>query len=71
MQTSAKMPDAPLNAIHKAAYAALANADVRKIIETSGTVIAAPMTVQQLDAFYKKEAITGAAMAKSINLQAQ
>jgi tripartite-type tricarboxylate transporter receptor subunit TctC len=71
VQTSAKMPDAPLNAIHKAAYTALANADVRKIIETSGTVIAAPMTVQQLDAFYKKEAITGAAMAKSINLQAQ
>jgi tripartite-type tricarboxylate transporter receptor subunit TctC len=71
IQTSAKMPEAPLNAIHKAAYAALANADVRKIIETSGTVIAAPMTMQQLDAFYKKEAVTGAAMAKSINLQAQ
>jgi tripartite-type tricarboxylate transporter receptor subunit TctC len=71
VQTSAKMPDAQLNAIHKAAYVALANADIRKIIETSGTVIAAPMTLPQLDAFYKKEAITGAAMAKSINLQAQ
>ena len=71
IQTSAKMPEAQLNAIHKAAYGALANADVRKIIETSGTVIAAPMTVPQLDAFYKKEAVSGAAMAKSINLQAQ
>lgn len=71
IQTSAKMPEAQLNAIHKAAYAALGNADVRKIIETSGTVIAAPMTVPQLDAFYKKEAVTGAAMAKSINLLAQ
>jgi tripartite-type tricarboxylate transporter receptor subunit TctC len=71
IQTSAKMPEAQLTAIHKAAYAALGNADVRKIIETSGTVIAAPMTVPQLDAFYKKEALTGAAMAKSINLLAQ
>jgi tripartite-type tricarboxylate transporter receptor subunit TctC len=71
VQTSAKMPEAPLNAIHKAAYVALGNADVRKIIETSGTVIAEPMSLQQLDAFYKKEAVAGAAMAKSINLLAQ
>jgi tripartite-type tricarboxylate transporter receptor subunit TctC len=71
IQTSAKMPEAPLNAIHKAAYAALANPDVRKTIEASGTVIAEPMGLQQLDSFYKKEAIAGAAMAKSINLQAQ
>jgi tripartite-type tricarboxylate transporter receptor subunit TctC len=71
VQTSAKMPEAPLNAIHKAAYAALGNADVRKIIETSGTVIAEPMTLSQLDSFYKKEAVAGAAMAKSINLLAQ
>jgi tripartite-type tricarboxylate transporter receptor subunit TctC len=71
VQASAKMPDAQVTAIHKAAYGALANADVRKIIETSGTVIAEPMSLPQLDNFYKKEAITGAAMAKSINLQAQ
>jgi tripartite-type tricarboxylate transporter receptor subunit TctC len=71
VQTSAKMPEAPLGTIHKAAYAALANPDVRKIIETSGAVIAEPMSLQQLDAFYKKEAATGAAIAKSINLLAQ
>jgi tripartite-type tricarboxylate transporter receptor subunit TctC len=71
VQTTAKMPEAPLNTIHKAAYAALSNPDVRKIIETSGTVIAEPMSLQQLDAFYKKEATTGAAIAKSINLLAQ
>ena len=71
IQASAKMPDAPVAAIHKAAYAALGNPDIRKIIETSGTVIAEPMSLQQLDAFYKKEAATGAAIAKSINLQAQ
>ena len=71
IQTTAKMPEAPLAAIHKAAYTALANADVRKIIETSGTVIAEPMSLAQLDSFYKKEAVAGAAMAKSINLLAQ
>ncbi len=71
IQASSKMPDAPVAALHKAAYAALGNPDIRKIIETSGTVIAEPMSLQQLDAFYKKEAATGAAIAKSINLQAQ
>lgn len=71
IQASAKMPDAPLATIHKAAYVALANPDVRKTIEASGTVIAEPMSLQQLDAFYKKETARGAAVAKSINLQAQ
>ncbi len=71
VQASAKTPDAQVNAIHKAAYAALTNADTRKTIEGSGTVIAEPMSLAQLDAFYKKEATTGAAIAKSINLQAQ
>jgi tripartite-type tricarboxylate transporter receptor subunit TctC len=71
VQASAKTPDAQVAAIHKAAYAAMTNADLRKTIETAGTVIAEPMTLQQLDSFYKKEAATGAAIAKSINLQAQ
>jgi hypothetical protein len=56
---------------HKAAYAATTNPDLRKTMETAGTVIAEPITLQQLDSFYKKEATTGAAIAKSINLQAQ
>ncbi len=71
IQANAKTPDAQVAAIHKAAYAALTNADLRKTIETAGTVIAEPMSLQQLDSFYKKEAATGAAIAKSINLQAQ
>jgi tripartite-type tricarboxylate transporter receptor subunit TctC len=71
IQASAKTPDAQVAALHKAAYTALANPEIRKTIETAGTVIAEPMSVQQLDAFYKKEAATGAAIAKSINLQAQ
>jgi tripartite-type tricarboxylate transporter receptor subunit TctC len=71
VQSSAKTPEAQLGAIHKAAYAALANPELRKTIETAGTVIAEPMSLQQLDSFYKKEAATGAAIAKSINLLAQ
>jgi tripartite-type tricarboxylate transporter receptor subunit TctC len=71
IQASAKTPDTQVAAIHKATYATLANPDIRKIIEGAGTVIAEPMSLAQLDAFYKKEASSGAAMAKSINLQAQ
>ena len=71
IQASAKTPDAQMAAIHKAAYAALGNPEIRKIIETAGSTVAEPMSLQQLDAFYKKEAATGAAIAKSINLQAQ
>ncbi len=71
VQASTKTPDAQINAIHKAAYASLSNPEVRKAVESSGTVIAEPMNLPQLDAFYKKEAAVGAAIAKSINLQAQ
>ena len=71
VQASPKTPEAQVAAIHKAVYAGLANPDTRKSIEASGTVIAEPMNLAQLDSFYKKEATTGAAIAKSINLQAQ
>jgi tripartite-type tricarboxylate transporter receptor subunit TctC len=71
VQASAKTPDALMAVIHKAAYTGLANPETRKSIEASGTVIAEPMSLAQLDSFYKKEATTGAAIAKSINLQAQ
>jgi tripartite-type tricarboxylate transporter receptor subunit TctC len=71
VQATAKTPEAQLAAIHKAVYAGLTNPDIRKVIEGSGTVIADPMSLAQLDAFYKKEAALGAAMAKSIGLQAQ
>ncbi len=71
IQASAKTPDAQMAAIHKATYTALTNPEIRKIIEGAGTVIAEPMSLAQLDSFYKKEAATGAAIAKSINLSAQ
>jgi tripartite-type tricarboxylate transporter receptor subunit TctC len=71
IQVNPKTSEPVIAAIHKAVYAGLTNAETRKNIEGSGTVIAEPMTLAQLDAFYKKEAVTGAAIAKSINLQAQ
>jgi tripartite-type tricarboxylate transporter receptor subunit TctC len=71
VQAGAKTPDAQMAVLHKAAYASLANPEVRKNIEGAGTVIAEPMSLTQLDAFYKKEAQTGATIAKAINLQAQ
>jgi hypothetical protein len=57
--------------LHKAAYTALGNPDIRKIIETAGSTVAEPMTLAQLDAFYKKEVAKGAAIAKSIKLEPQ
>ena len=71
VQASAKTPEAQVAAIHKAVYAGLANPETRKTIEGAGMVIAEPMSLAQLDSFYKKEAAIGAAIAKSINLQAQ
>ncbi len=71
IQATAKTPDAQMTTLHKAAYAALGNPDIRKVIETAGSTVAEPMSLVQLDAFYKKEAATGAAIAKSIKLQPQ
>lgn len=71
VQVSNKTPEAQTTAIHNAVYKALTNPETRKTIETAGSVIAEPMSLAQLDAFYKKEIAAGAAMAKSINLQAQ
>lgn len=71
IQTSVKTPDAQVSAVHKAAYTALGNADIRKIIETAGSTVAEPMTLAQLDAFYKKEAVKAVAIAKSIKLEPQ
>ena len=71
IQASPKTPETQMAAIHKAVYSGLTNPETRKSIEASGTVIAEPMSLTQLDSFYKKEATTGAAIAKSINLLAQ
>ena len=71
IQASAKTPDSQMAALHKAAYSALGNPEIRKVIETAGSTVAEPMTLAQLDTFYKKEAVRGAAIAKSIKLEPQ
>ncbi|MBK6648785.1 MAG: tripartite tricarboxylate transporter substrate binding protein [Betaproteobacteria bacterium] len=71
IEASHKVPEAAANTIHKAAYAALANPEVRKSVEASGSVVGEPMTLPQLKAFYEREMVTGAAVAKSVNLQPQ
>lgn len=71
VQASAKTPNAQVAAVHKAAYTALGNPDIRKIIETAGSTVAEPMTLAQLDSFYKAEVVRAAAIAKSIKLEPQ
>lgn len=71
IQASARTPDSQMAALHKAAYSALGNPEIRKVIETAGSTVAEPMTLAQLDTFYKKEAVRGAAIAKSIKLEPQ
>lgn len=71
IQASAKTPDAQMAALHKAAYTALGNPEIRKVIETAGSTVAEPMSLAQLDVFYKKEAVRGAVIAKSIKLEPQ
>jgi tripartite-type tricarboxylate transporter receptor subunit TctC len=71
IEANAKTPDAQVAAVHKAAYTALGNPDIRKIIETAGSTVAEPMTLAQLDAFYKKEVVKATAIAKSIKLEPQ
>lgn len=71
IQASARTPDSQMAALHKAAYSALGNPEVRKVIETAGSTVAEPMTLAQLDTFYKREAVKGAAIAKSIKLEPQ
>jgi tripartite-type tricarboxylate transporter receptor subunit TctC len=71
IQASTKVPEAAVNTIHKAAYAALANPETRKSVEAAGSVIAEPMTLAQLKSFYEQEIVNGAAVAKAVNLQPQ
>jgi tripartite-type tricarboxylate transporter receptor subunit TctC len=66
---SAKTPNVQMAAVHKATYTALNNPEIRKIIETAGSTVAEPMTLAQLEAFYKKETVTATAIAKSIKLE--
>jgi tripartite-type tricarboxylate transporter receptor subunit TctC len=71
IQTGAKVPDTAVAVLHKSAYAALANPDVKKQLEGSGTFPYPAMSVAELNAFFAKETAMYRAIAKSINLEAQ
>ena len=71
VHTSAKVPDAAAAILHKSAYVALANPEVRKSLEATGMMLSAPMSLAELAVFYAKETANYQAIAKSINLQAQ
>ncbi len=71
IQTGAKVTDSVAAVLHKSAYDALANPEVKKQLEASGTYLLAPMSLAQLNAFYAKETAMYRAIAKSINLEAQ
>jgi tripartite-type tricarboxylate transporter receptor subunit TctC len=71
LQAGARTPDALAGTLHKAAYAALANPEVRKSIEAAGSVLAEPMSLPQLKAFYEREAAAGVAIANAVSLKPQ
>lgn len=71
VHTSAKVPDTIAAILHKSAYAIMATPETRKALEASGMVLAAPMTLAEVAAFYAKETTQYQAIAKAINLQAQ
>lgn len=71
VQVSAKTPDNVVAALHKSAYAALANPEVKKALEAQGTAVAPQRTLAELDAFYAKEIALYQSIARSIKLTAQ
>jgi tripartite-type tricarboxylate transporter receptor subunit TctC len=71
IQAGAKVPDNVAATLHKSAYAALANPEVKKSLEGSGTYLLPEMSLAQLNTFYARETANYRAIAKSINLEAQ
>lgn len=71
VQTGAKVPDSTVALLHKSAYVALANPEVKKQLESTGNVLFPPMSIAELNAFYTREIVVYRAIAKSVNLEAQ
>lgn len=65
------VPDATVTRIHQAFYAALRNPDLRLWLESTGSAIAAPMTLLELDRLYTEQIKIYQALAKSIDVQPQ
>ncbi len=71
VQVHKNTPDAVVNALNKAFYAAAEMPDTRKAFEGSGNVVLASRTPTELARIYQGEIERYRAIAKSINLQPQ
>jgi tripartite-type tricarboxylate transporter receptor subunit TctC len=71
IQVPKATPDAAVARINAAMNEVIKNAEVKKGMEGTGSVMAKPMTPAELDKFYVAEVARYRAVAKSINLQQQ
>jgi tripartite-type tricarboxylate transporter receptor subunit TctC len=71
IQTGAKVPDAVAAALHKSAYAAMANPDTRKALEATGSIVSPALNLAEVEVFYKRETAAYQAIAKAIKLSPQ
>ena len=71
IQVHKDTPDAVVQRLNQAFYAAAQNPDVRKALESSGNYMAPARNPAELSNLYKQEIERYRAIAKSINLQAQ
>lgn len=71
IQVHKSTPDAVVNTLNKAFYAAVENPETRKALEGSGNVVLPSRTPAELARIYQGEIERYRAIAKSINLQPQ
>ncbi len=71
IQVHKDTPDAVVQRLSQAAYAAVQNPDVRKALEATGNYVAPARSPAELATFYRQESDRYRELARSINLQAQ
>lgn len=71
VQVHKDTPDAAVETLNKAFYAAAENPETRKALEATGNVVSAPRSPAELATFYQAEMQRYRDVARSINLQAQ
>jgi tripartite-type tricarboxylate transporter receptor subunit TctC len=71
IQTGAKVSDAVAAALHKSAYAAMANPETKKALEATGSIVSPALSLAEVEAFYKRETVAYQAIAKAIKLSPQ
>ncbi|CAM5786633.1 tripartite tricarboxylate transporter substrate-binding protein [Ottowia pentelensis] len=63
------VPEPVLARLHRAFQAAMQNAPLREWLESTGSVIAPPMTLVELDGFLAEQVKVHAALTKALGLQ--